>query len=275
MLYLHACWIASHNARQSSSPHSARTKVSICDNGYPEFSEKLAPACELMGYELIDDSLDADLVFVYIAPPSEQRHDRSQYDAIERVAKSKEHLSPDEQPIICCLLGDAAFLETPKEDEAERLRGLSDFAISQQLRLLVESVSYGSVAQFAVEFVPSHTANLSDDFKAEKDEQLSELMDRFGVLDKNLMHQNEKWEFFAPKASVFCHEQDDVDGLTNVGAEESAFWFNAAENHTCDQCHAFTDKLSRCARCHDAVYCSRECQKTAWKLHKQVCQKPK
>lgn len=274
-LYLHATWVHTYNA--SHSTDAQRTKVFVCDNGYAAFSQGLTRACELMGYELVADAVDADLVFLYVAPPSELRcGERSQYELFERVREhSKSTERPvNDQPMFCALLGDAAFLEAPKEGEAERLRGLSDFAISQQMRPVVESAAYETVAQFAVEFVPAHTANLSDDFKAEKAEQLSGLMSRFGVLDKNMMHHTEKWELLAPAGSAFCHAQDDARGVTQVGAEEAAYWTHTARRHACDQCLLFTDKLAHCSRCHEAVYCSRDCQKAAWKLHKRICAKP-
>jgi hypothetical protein len=31
--------------------------------------------------------------------------------------------------------------------------------------------------------------------------------------------------------------------------------------------------LLKCAKCHDAKYCSAECQRTDWKKHKAVCVK--
>lgn len=49
-------------------------------------------------------------------------------------------------------------------------------------------------------------------------------------------------------------------------------------NHLCAACGA-DDKddgkeLSCCARCKDRKYCSKECQKAHWKMHKVICTKP-
>lgn len=270
-LYLHAAWVHAYNARHGSA--SPRASVFICDNGYEAFSAGLTRACELMGYALAADAAHADLILLYVAPPSELRcGDRSQFEPLEHAQVAGR--SADEQPLFCALLGDAAFLESPAGDEAERLRGLSDFAISQQMRPLVARAGYETVAQFAVEFVPPHAADASDERRFEQHEQLSGLMSRFGVLDKNLMHHTEKWELLAPAGSAFCHAQDDAQGVTQVGAEEAAFWAGTARRHACDQCLRFTDKLAQCARCHEAVYCSRECQKAAWKTHKLICGQP-
>jgi hypothetical protein len=41
----------------------------------------------------------------------------------------------------------------------------------------------------------------------------------------------------------------------------------------CAQCQkSSTDqKLLKCSRCQNCYYCSKECQKIHWKLHKQIC----
>lgn len=40
----------------------------------------------------------------------------------------------------------------------------------------------------------------------------------------------------------------------------------------CNACGKYDENLLRCGRCHQARYCNAECQKKAWKKHKQVCQ---
>lgn len=42
----------------------------------------------------------------------------------------------------------------------------------------------------------------------------------------------------------------------------------------CYSCKKTDAKLSQCARCHIAQYCSKECQKTDWPVHKTVCVAP-
>jgi hypothetical protein len=39
----------------------------------------------------------------------------------------------------------------------------------------------------------------------------------------------------------------------------------------CDYCGKVESNLQRCARCKKTQYCSRDCQKSAWKTHKSVC----
>ncbi|KAF1953232.1 hypothetical protein CC80DRAFT_494852 [Byssothecium circinans] len=40
---------------------------------------------------------------------------------------------------------------------------------------------------------------------------------------------------------------------------------------TCGQLPASGSSLQRCSRCKSAYYCSKACQKAAWKLHKLDC----
>jgi hypothetical protein len=48
---------------------------------------------------------------------------------------------------------------------------------------------------------------------------------------------------------------------------------------TCDGCGKrrgpSEPPLKRCASCHDAVYCTKECQSGRWGVHKAKCQKDK
>ncbi|RPD59284.1 hypothetical protein L227DRAFT_576509 [Lentinus tigrinus ALCF2SS1-6] len=43
------------------------------------------------------------------------------------------------------------------------------------------------------------------------------------------------------------------------------------ELRSCDWCHISSRQLKRCAACNTSIYCSRECQKAAWHLHKTSC----
>ncbi|GMF64634.1 unnamed protein product [Phytophthora lilii] len=273
LLYLHAAWVETFSHTSSGDASGPRTKTFIEPNGFPEFQQRLARSCELMGYEVVTDPLAADLVFVYIAPPGEQCSEGSQFETFQKVVGHSKDLKPDEKPMFCFLLGDADFLELPKTEEDENLRSLSDLAISQEFAPIAGEAGYGSVAQFAVEFVPESAEYLSNEFKEEKTRKLDALMSRFGCAGQNLMHHTEKWEFYAPCDSVFCHGEDDPAGVTHPGEEDTMFWFQETKGKTCDQCHTPSEKLSRCARCRDAAYCSRDCQKAAWKLHKRLCGK--
>ena len=43
---------------------------------------------------------------------------------------------------------------------------------------------------------------------------------------------------------------------------------------SCAFCYKSDIKLAQCSRCHRAAYCSQNCQKTHWGVHKQVCDDP-
>ncbi|KAI9906103.1 hypothetical protein PsorP6_014258 [Peronosclerospora sorghi] len=273
LLYLHAIWIETYNHSQSFAISSPRLKTFIEANGVSEFHERVCKSCELMGYDVVADPLAADLIFVYVPPPEAQHCATSPYKTFQTVVEHAKPLEPNEKPMFCFLLGDAEFLPRPKTEEEEQMRSLSDFAISQQFAPIACEAQYGSVAHFAVEFVPTSAENLSDEFQQNKTHKLDSLMGKFGCVGQNLMHYAEKWEFYASCESVFCHEEDDPTGVTHPSEEDTVFWFKETKGKTCDQCHAPCEKLSRCAKCRDAEYCSRECQKAAWSLHKRLCGK--
>ncbi|KAK7178332.1 hypothetical protein PSPO01_15620 [Paraphaeosphaeria sporulosa] len=41
----------------------------------------------------------------------------------------------------------------------------------------------------------------------------------------------------------------------------------------CSTCQKVAPDLKRCAKCRSVYYCSRDCQKSDWKLHKKICSK--
>lgn len=47
---------------------------------------------------------------------------------------------------------------------------------------------------------------------------------------------------------------------------------NSVRGLCCDFCFAKSEDLQRCSKCKFARYCNRECQKSAWKDHKNECE---
>jgi splicing suppressor protein 51 len=47
----------------------------------------------------------------------------------------------------------------------------------------------------------------------------------------------------------------------------------AAKCNTCKKTDSEVENLKRCAKCQTTYYCSRDCQKADWKVHKKVCSK--
>lgn len=251
-------------------PPTRTFKAYVESNGYPAFAQAMTHACEAMGYEVINtkqDRVHADLVFLYIAPPCEKKTSESQYATLESIVAhhraNSETANADSWPIFCCLLGEAEFLGAPEDDEVDRLRGLSGLAISQEMVPVVQQAEYSSIAHYAVEFEAVEPDNNGQEL------QLESLMNRFGCMQHNLMKHNEKWEFYAPNQSSLVAED-----ATHPSDAETLYWLEYTHDKSCGHCHKIHDKLSRCSRCHSAFYCSRDCQRAAWKVHKQVCGKP-
>ncbi|TMW56971.1 hypothetical protein Poli38472_002896 [Pythium oligandrum] len=275
ILYLYTVWQHAAETKRTkiqldtenaeSAAVSSPRNVYIDANGYPEFEHQVVTACELMGFDVItnqDERAQANLVFVYISPHGEERVD-DQYAGFQSITQHHESIATEteQRPIFCFLLGEADFLEPPATTETERLRGLSGFAISQRFTPILQEAQYSSAAHFAVEFVPQVVKDQSERG------QLNDLMNQFGCMDHNMIHHTEKWELYAPTESLFCQDED----VTQADEDEARFWLELTKGKTCDQCHEAHEKLFKCSRCTSAFYCSRDCQKVAWKLHKQLC----
>ncbi|ETW09925.1 hypothetical protein H310_00353 [Aphanomyces invadans] len=155
------------------------------------------------------------------------------------------------------LVGDAACLPPPSSDEDERVRGLSAFGLGRELQATMSGRGFHAAAHYVCEFKdPPNTDTLSD------------VMDQFNVPLSNLMVHTEKWEVYVPGTTSSPSAKWEVD------IEDNTYWQQYAKGKACDSCHQHNAKLLRCVRCQAAFYCSRECQKAAWKLHKGDCAPP-
>ena len=48
-------------------------------------------------------------------------------------------------------------------------------------------------------------------------------------------------------------------------------WKNVTSIKYCNDCYSSDRKLKTCNKCKQVMYCSKNCQKRDWKLHKSVC----
>ena len=53
----------------------------------------------------------------------------------------------------------------------------------------------------------------------------------------------------------------------------SWMWNDGVETNTCAKCNFTFPHLSCCSKCEVTYYCSKECQRSDWKQHKNVCKK--
>ncbi|KAF0698282.1 Aste57867_11075 [Aphanomyces stellatus] len=211
----------------------------------PALTAALETACRLMQFTLVGEEDDfttpPHVTFCFIGPTEMGRVDELLFP-----------ITAD--GIYFFLVGDAECLPPPTSGEDERIRGLSAFGIGRELQGCMEVRQCKAMAHYVCEFR-----------EAPHIDTLGAVMDQFDVPQSNLMVHTEKWE-------VYVADSSPIDA--DVDADEDAFWQRQAKGKVCDNCREARAKLMRCVRCQNAYYCSRECQKEAWKLHKGDCGRP-
>ncbi|KAG9412882.1 hypothetical protein AC1031_015775 [Aphanomyces cochlioides] len=248
-LYMATTWRKPSMDVASDADDKAAINLRItCRSTSPsdELTAAVQSACQHLNciYTEPDEDAEAvDVTFCYMGPSE-----------LGRVEEALTTFPMTQHGIYLFLLGDAAWLQPPISSEDERRRGLSAFGLGQQLREVLEPREFHAAAHFVCDFKPTpHTTTLG------------QMMDQFSVPQSNLMIHTEKWD-------IFVHKASGMD--TAVDAAEDAFWQAKAKGVVCDNCHQTHVKLLRCVRCRSVFYCSRECQKEAWKLHKGGCHPP-
>ena len=80
---------------------------------------------------------------------------------------------------------------------------------------------------------------------------------------------------FGAKATLHCF--GDLRSLQraleplSAAAPAAALLESLATTQACGQCGTIRQSLMACGRCGEVAYCSRDCQRQHWKLHKQTC----
>ena len=78
---------------------------------------------------------------------------------------------------------------------------------------------------------------------------------------------------FFPSAEVCCNGRYRVKFIDEVAPPLLQSVDVKPENmeHACQRCHKGGEKLMFCAKCKNARYCDRECQRIDWENHKELC----
>ena len=80
-------------------------------------------------------------------------------------------------------------------------------------------------------------------------------------------------ELFPSNKNVSCNGRYRIQLMDEVTLSLGQFVNVKPENldHACTHCHKSGEKLMFCAKCKNAMYCDRECQRIDWEKHKKDC----
>ena len=70
-----------------------------------------------------------------------------------------------------------------------------------------------------------------------------------------------------PERIITSSRQRAVEALVSRGKQEVV----ASTKHMCEECGSVSATRLKACTCKRVFYCSRECQKTHWKIHREVC----
>lgn len=100
-----------------------------------------------------------------------------------------------------------------------------------------------------------------------------------GQTPSDFAEDNEEWAPFAKYvtriaiAPVFPVPYVEATAAPTDFAQTIPAAQSAGSGPKCDNCNTASTEVKNCAACGKARYCSKECQKTAWKVHKPHCKK--
>ena len=85
-----------------------------------------------------------------------------------------------------------------------------------------------------------------------------------GQLEKELENAQTTSELLTSMFVLYCDLERNL--ATSLSKTITGFW-----QKRCDHCETYVDKSFLCGRCMEAVYCGKDCQRQAWKVHKHIC----
>lgn len=136
--------------------------------------------------------------------------------------------------------------------------------------MLTYNVATSSTEEFKRgQWVP----NTKESMLGEKDVKIAELVDRLGDRWVQYAMRMKSWEAGKGVKHTFHVEYAPMDIFGDGIAMSPHLLYAALQLDTCTTCgtSSGTKSLNRCGRCGTAAYCSSECQKEDWRVHKWVC----
>ncbi|KAJ8112963.1 hypothetical protein OPT61_g4805 [Boeremia exigua] len=115
--------------------------------------------------------------------------------------------------------------------------------------------------------------NTKESMLGEKDVKIAELVERLGDRWTQDAMKNKSWEAGKGVKHTFHVEYAPMDIFGDGIAMSPHLLYQSLDLARCTACNASSDAkpLNRCGRCGTAAYCSAECQKDDWRVHKWVC----